>query len=152
MANYRQMLYTVGKAIESQINRINRHMHSGAKCYPTLAAGKSVQAASSAWTLGNFAEIIPANAIAAPFDIHYLNIEATPGAGTYEIHLYTGALGEEVEIGFVRTTKLLDGLTAAVSVPFQMDVVPKNTRISAKLASSLTNGPTVTFSAHYHTY
>lgn len=152
MANYRQMLVTIGNDIEALMKRINRHAHSPAKVYPTLAVGKSVQAAATAWTLGNFAEIIPANTIDGPFDIHFLNIEASPTSDIFEIVLYKGLSGEEEEVGRIRTIPPSATYSISLSMPFQMDIVPKGTRISAKVASSLTTSPTVTFSVQYHTY
>ena len=152
MANYRQMLYVVGKVIESQVNRLNNHAHSKTETYPTLASGKPVQGSTIAWEYGNFAEIIPAGAIDKPFDIHYIKIESSPGTGVYEIHFFSGKLGEEVDIGSIRIVQPPGAFSTAMSVPFQRPIMPKGTRISAKMASTVTNTPTVVMSVQYHTY
>lgn len=130
-------------------NSQNLHTHSSAKCYPTLANGVAVSGATQAWTLGNFTEIVPANTIAAPFDIHYINFEAASANDVYELVLYKGASGSEVEIGRIRTYRTTG--TSAIAEPFQMPVQAANTRISAKVASASGN-KNVTISVFYHTY
>jgi hypothetical protein len=128
-----------------------QHIHQSAKVYPSLADGITVTGGSGAWTLGNFSEIISANTITTAFDIHYVNFENASANDIYEFVLYSGALGEEIEIARIRTYKYATS-TGAINVPIQIPVQYANSRISAKLASKGGGGDTVTVSLFYHQY
>ena len=104
-------------------------LHHKQKVYPTLADPVTVTANAVAWTLGNFAEIIPANAIDSEFHIHHLHITAPSDNGNYELVLFHGT----VEIGrvtFSRTDKKDDVEGLAVRTSH----VAANGQIQAKLA------------------
>ena len=58
------------ESIFGNLNAIYKHVHSPAMCYPTLAAGKTINGGAGAWQLGTVTELIPANTITVPFDIH----------------------------------------------------------------------------------
>ena len=139
------------KTTGGRIHTISDHIHSSQWVYPTLAAGVTVTGAAGAWTLGAIAEVIPASTITDPFDVHYINIEAASAVDTYEIVIYKGAAAAEVEIGRVRFTKSAN-LDTQSGVPFMMDIVPANTRISAACASSGGGGDTITISVEGHDY
>ncbi len=125
------------------------HIHSASKCYPTLANGEQVQGAAGGWALGNFKEIVPVNTIANEFDIHYIVVEAASVADVYEIVLYAAT----TEIGRVRVAFIdIANSQSLPSVPFQCDVLPKNTQIQAKCASKAGGSKTIDISLHYHTY
>jgi hypothetical protein len=127
-----------------------QHIHQPAKCYPTLADGVAVAGGAGVWELGNFVEVIPVNTITTAFDIHYVNVEVASANDIYELVLYKGLLGAEVEIGRVRTLKATVQ-SGANSVQIQIPVQHANTRISAKLASK-TGGDSLTISVFYHQY
>ena len=132
-------------------NSLYQHVHQSAKCYPTLANGVVLTGGVPAWTLGNFIEIIPANAITSMFDIHYLNFEGASATDSYELVLYKGLGGSEIEIGRVRTSR--ESATSGITnVPIQIPAQMANTRISAKLASKSGSSDTVTISVYYHIY
>ncbi len=125
-------------------------MHSASNCYPTLANGVQVQGAAGGWALGaGFTEIVPVNTITAEFDIHYIVVEAASVADVYEIVLYAAT----TEIGRVRVAFIdIANSQSLPSVPFQCDVLPKNTQIQAKCASKAGGSKTIDISLHYHTY
>jgi hypothetical protein len=127
-----------------------QHVHQSAKCYPTLANGVVIAGGVGSWVLGNFVEIVPSNVIIFPYDIHYIVIENASANDVYEIVLYSGTLGNELEIGRVRT-KRDSAVAGAPNVPIQIPPQAPNTRISAKVASS-TGGDSVTVSLYYHQY
>ena len=132
-------------------NSLYQHVHQQSRVYPTLADGIVVTGGAGAWQLGNFAEIIPENTIADAYDIHFVRFESASVNDVYEFVLYKGALGAEVEVGRVRTTR--DSATSGITdVPIQIPAQPANTRISAKVASKTGGGDTVTVSVMYHTY
>lgn len=137
--------------IESKVTTLEHHIHDGARCYPTLASGKVVTGSASSWGLGAFVEIVPVNTITDAFDIHYIVFEAVSATDVYELVLYSGLAGAEVEIGRVRTARE-SATSGAADVPFMCYVQAPNTRISAKVASSSGGSDTVTISIFYHTY
>ena len=138
------------KTSGGRIKAMADHIHSAQFVRPTLAAGVQVTGDGAAWTLGVKAEIIAANDVASPFDIHWVNIEAASAADTYEIVLYKGLAAAEIEVGRLRFTKSA-AVDLQMGVPFQMEIVPANTRISATCASA-SGGVNVTISVMGHTY
>lgn len=136
--------------IETKVTTLEHHIHDRARCYPTLSAGKVVNGAAGAWTLGTMTEIVPVNVITDPFDIHYIILEAASATDVYELVLYSGLAGSEVEIARIRTAR--ESATSGVSdIPCMCYVQPANSRISARLASA-SGGDNVTISIFYHTY
>lgn len=126
------------------------HAHKPSKVYPTLAAGVTLPASGVAWTLGAITEVVPASTITAQFDIHDVVVEGLSANAVYEIVLYKGGSGAEVEIGRVRCVKSAaqDG---ALSIPFMCELQDANERISAAVADSVGTS-TATISVHYHEY
>lgn len=132
----------------SRVEQISDHVHSAGKVYPTLAAGEAVLTNVAAWTLGVFKQIIPASTIGSPFDIHHILVEVLDDIGVYELVLYYGA--GEIECGRVRFVK--DAVFSGVlSVPIQTPIIPADSKIQAKCASSVGDS-SATISLHYHTY
>ena len=141
--------YISGKPTNAdRLHTIAEHLHGTSKVYPTLAAGVDVLS-GIAWTLGNFVEIIPANTITSPFDIHWLILENVTDDEVYEMVFYA----VEVEIARIRVgVQPGVGNTVVLSpVPVQMEIQLANTQIQAKLASSGA-AETATISVAYHTY
>ena len=138
------------KSVLGYNNSIYQHIHKPAKCYPTLANGITIAGSATAWTLGNFVEVVPVNAIAVMYDIHWINFESASANDVYELVLYSGLVGAEIEIGRIRTFRQ-SVTSGANNVPIQIPALMPNTRISAKLASS-SGGDNVTISVFYHEY
>lgn len=72
--------------------------------YPILATGVLVTTHADAWTLGNFAEIVPVNGITGDFHIHHIHLHASSANGQYELRLYEGTILLS-EVTFSRTDK-----------------------------------------------
>jgi hypothetical protein len=138
------------KGLINEVEILTDHIHGAMKVYPTLAAGVTVTGNATAWTLGNATEIVPANTITSPFDIHFIEIEAVSATDVYEVVLYSGA-SADVEIGRFRTSKD-SANTSFPPVSFMCPLQPANTKISAKCASSGGGGDTITISIGYHLY
>ncbi len=136
-----------GTSIIAHAHIIEEHVHTPCNVYPTLAGGVAVGTAVGGWNISAaFVEIVPINTITTDFDIHWLCIEDLDDNGTYEIVLYA----VEVEIGRVRVVKNAqqDG---TMNIPFQCPIIPANTQIQAKTASSVGTS-VVTLSIFYHIY
>lgn len=127
------------------------HTHSAQKVYPTLANGVTITGAAGAWALGAFAVIVPANTIPNPFDIHHLNVAAYNSSDTFEIVLYSGPNGAEVEIGRVRVTRI-SNVGASPHVVMMTPLIAANSQIKAKVASQNGTSNTITISIIYHEY
>lgn len=137
-----------GTSLYSQGYIHGKHIHSPGRCYPTLANGVTVSGGDGAWQLGNFTEIVPANTITSPFDIHWLNISQSSAADTYQLELYYGEANTFA--GCIRFTRAA-GAAASSQVVFQSPIIPANSKVTAKIASS-SGGDNSTLTIHYHTY
>ncbi len=113
------------------------HFHSASQVYPTLAVGVNVTGGAQ-WTLGNYAEIVPAATIGQEFTIHWLSIEDLDTNAVYEIVLYAAT----TEIGRVRVTKNAN-LDGTMNIPFQTNDIAPGTQIQAKVADSSGGGGAV---------
>ena len=138
-------LYALVKRIEG---------NKQARVYPTLANSTLLTSGATPWLLGSFIQFVPVNTITSPFKIEYINFSAFSSQGnTVEVVLYSGLAGSEVEIGRVRA----NGGAAATGnkepqMPIHCPILPANTRISAKMACSVTSAQTCTASIIYFTY
>jgi hypothetical protein len=140
-----------GTSIATKALRIDDHVHSIARVYPTLANGVVVTGAAGAWAEGAYVVIVPTNTIQSPFDIHYINVAAFNANDTFELSLYAGPNGGEIEVGRVRFTRL-SNVGAAPHIPFQTPIIAANSQIKAKIASQAGTSNTATISIMYHTY
>ncbi len=140
-----------GTSLKAMAHTVDEHFHKESNAYPTLADGVTVTAetAGTTWTLGAFVQIVPASTITSDFDIHYVSIEDLSANTVYELHLFQGA-GDDF-IGCVRFTKNANQ-DGTMNVPFQTPIIPANSRIRAKVATTDDNGETIDISIFYHTY
>lgn len=151
------VVYSVMKRLLDQIIASQHiqleHIHSAQKTYPTMANSIVLTTGSgTAWTAGNFIEVVPANGITSPFDIHWISIGSVSlVGGTYYIELYSGAIGLEVSIGQCRAYRQANQAGAAPS-PMTTAIQSANTRISAKVACSDATAETIGIALFYHTY
>jgi hypothetical protein len=134
------------------LERLEEHNHNEQWVYPTLTTPPQlISGSGTAYTLGNFVELIPENAINAPFDLHFFNTGIASGVCTYEVHLFRGSVGNEVIFAKIRFARLTNQM-GAYPFPLMTPVFPANTRISGKLATSLTTQETLNCSLAYHHY
>jgi hypothetical protein len=140
-----------GDSISADVHRVDEHLHSASKVYPTLADGVTLTAVNGAgtWTLGSLVEVVPASTITNDFDIHFISIEDISANGVYEIVLYAGA--SDVEVARVRVTRTAIQ-DSTLNVPVQTTLIAANSRIRAAVASAADNGETIDISIFYHLY
>ena len=130
--------YTVGSSYQQKV-------------YPTLSNGISVNASAGAWTLSAaFTQIVPVNTITSDFYITYFHVSTASATDTYELVLYSGTAGNEVEIGRARFYKDGGKETGVFVCPLSTLKIAANSRISAKIAS-LAGSRTAIVSIYYHT-
>jgi len=140
-----------GDSLYALAHVMEEHDHAAANVYPSLASAVEVTSASAVWTLGAFAEIVPASAITSAFDIHFINVDSVSAVDSYELWLYSGAVSSEVLIGKARFSKTAN-ISPVSNSPFQTIIQPANTRISAKLAVESANARIAAVSISYHFY
>lgn len=138
-----------GGNLQSFLEIIEDHIHKPSLVYPTLANGVTITGAAGAWTLGAFAEIVPASTIASIFDIHHVSIEGISANDVYELVLYYGAT--DIECGRVRFTKTAV-MDSVMNMPIQTPRIPANSKVRAKVASKGGGSDTVDLSVFYHVY
>jgi len=137
-----------GDSIYAGVEILQDHVHHASLVYPTLANGVTVTE-GAAWTLGAFAQIVPASTIGDAFDIHHISIENISANGVYELVLYYGA--GNTECGRVRFVQNAVQDTV-MNIPMQTPIIPADSRIQAKVASAAGGVKTVDISLFYHTY
>ncbi len=139
-------------SLAGQIHELIEHIHKAAKTIPSGGAGVVVTAGDSeAWDLGSFAVMAATNAIDEDFDIHFVVAEVMSANATYEIVLYAGADGAEVEIGRVRIVRVTNQVRSS-HLAIQTPIIPANTQIKVKVMSSTGSTDAVTLSLFYHEY
>jgi hypothetical protein len=141
-----------GTSVMSALYVLMKHNHSAMKVYPTLASPTQINKVSTAaWGVdANPTQIIPANTIADPFDIHFINFGSISANDQYELILFQGAPGAETEIAraaFDRNTTFSEG-----TAPVQTPMLAANTRVSAKLTSGAASARNVSVKLSYHIY
>ena len=139
---------SAGDSIYSHVHILEEHAHSASMVYPTLANGVTVTE-GAAWTLGAFAQVVPASTIGSAFDIHHVGVENISANGVFELVLYYGA--GDTECGRVRFTKnaVQDSV---LNIPIQTPIIPLDSKIQAKVASAAGGVKTVDISLFYHIY
>jgi len=131
---------------------VYNHIHSSSNTHPANAQFVTVTSGGTQYVNdGAITEIIAADEITIPFDLHFVigfNISAI---GSYDVVVYSGASGDEIEVGrtgFTRSTnQSREGAT-----PIQIPKQPANTRISASLISSNNAANTINVRVWSHGY
>lgn len=135
-----------------KLSLLTQHTHSAINCYPLLANPVPVAKAAGAWAaMGVPTEIVPVNTIAAPFDIHAVQVSGISAVGDYVLNLYKGVNPSEILIASIPFSR-----SAAASqegaVPCLTALQVANARISAALSSGNAAADTVSIKLQYHTY
>ena len=140
--------------IIGHLNTMYYHVHGATFIYPNVGTDPITLTSSAAAysTDGAKVEIIPANSITEDFDIHWVVISDISANLFGYIKLFTGAPGEEVEIGAPEPVSRTDNFSAEHSQYTQIPQVPKNTRISAQFIDSTTQSRTVKIWLKGHVY
>lgn len=139
-----------GDSTYAMLHTLDEHTHKEQKVYPELADPITLTSAGGAWNLGTIVEIVPVNTITEDFDIHYIAFSSASATDDYEVKLYSGLGGSEVEIAATKTYKQAVQAGSAPS-PITTPIQPANTRISAALATG-TGGDTIDMAIFYHEY
>ena len=128
---------------------IQEHLHRPQLVAPSGAGPIGLTSGGGAWGLGNFSnDIIAADAVEDPYDVHWVVVEGPSANAWYEIVLYYGPA--DIECGraaFGRTAVF----TNSVSIPVMTEILPALSRLRAKIMDSV-GGSSVNMKVFYHTY
>lgn len=120
--------------------------------YEVLAAAANTFNIEATYVAEEFAGTETAtDVIPDDFDIHYLNISALSANGDYEIIIFSGDAGSEVEIARIAATRNAV-FSQEGSKSCQSPIIDAETRISAALVGSNAAANTCAIKFEYHTY
>jgi hypothetical protein len=129
----------------SDILLVRKNLYTAEHVYPTRATWVTVTATASAWTLGNYAEIVPINTITSQFCINKLNVGAVSAATYYEVVIFSGT----TEIGRTHFYTS-DSNYGYAFQDFKSPLIAANSQIQAKLATASGGADTVVMSISYN--
>jgi len=138
-------------SLHSKTDLLVKHLHNKAEVYPNNCIPITLTTSATPNTHGTIVEIVPASTINDVFDIHWVTLSDISANGNYELRLYTGASGSEVELtnkSFFRNSNFIqEGNLSAMS-----DSILPGTRISASIKGSNAAANTCAIRLEYHTY
>lgn len=128
---------------------IEEHVHSPQEVAPSGAGAVALTSDAVGWTLGDFSnDIIAADAVTDPFDLHWAIIANADANAWYEVVLYYGATDIEcARIAFARTNVFVTSIT----LPVQTIILPANSRVRAKMMDSV-GGSGAEIKVFFHRY
>lgn len=145
--------YTKGvSSILAHLNTAYLHAHGASFTYPSIDDAVVLTAGAGAWgTGGTIVEVIPADTITKAFDIHWAFVSAISENAEIIVRLYSGESGSEVpfhDVPAERTSVTSQAGSIAVQVP----QIEANTRISARIYSSVAGTSTAKIKLMGHVY
>jgi len=109
-----------------------------AKVWPTMDSGVAITAGAldeADWQLGDFVDIISADAIDTKFKVVGITIEEVSAVGVYEIVLYKGDHSDEAEEEIARVRMVRGANVASDRLLVNSPVLDAGEQVSAKAAS-----------------
>ena len=122
-------------SLESVLTMLDGHFRGKQLIYPDLGQGTKVDGGAGTYEPGNTAVIIPTDSIDTQFTLCCIMIHDASAADDYQIDLYCAELGADSLIGQYVAER---GNASGTISPFPIvsPVLPKNTKVSGRLASS----------------
>ncbi len=143
------------KSLLAYANAAYQHIHMPGYVYPRNGTNVDVITSATASTFGDFAELVPADAIPAPFDTHWVNVANISHNGTYVIQLHiveNASLQTIVRYLTEFSVTRLDNFTKSSQVYVQMPAIPGGSRIGVRALKGTGTAGTVSLNIHYHEY
>ena len=143
------------KTVLAYANAAYQHIHMPGYVYPRDGTNVDVVTSATASTYGDFVELVPADAIGAPFDTHWVNVAEISHNGTYVIQLHI--VSNTAPMTSVRyltefSVTRLDNFTKSSQVYVQMPAIPGGSRIGVRALKGSATAGTVSLNIHYHEY
>lgn len=133
--------------VQALLKIIDDHLHAVQKVYPVLSGLVSVVGGTGAWAEGAKAQVVPASTITKAFDITGVNVGSGSANTNYELVLYVGAAGAEIEVACIPFT--ITAATNTGTFPCSTPILAANERISAALRSLTGTPDTATIKITY---
>ena len=128
------------------------HVHGASFIYPDKAVPVLLTSSAAAWSeTGAITEVIPANAIIKPFDLHWASISDISADLYGVIDIFAGPVNQEVRISSIDVNRTINFSREGVA-PVQIPQQPANTRISCRFSDSTTSARTVRIKFYGHVY
>jgi hypothetical protein len=151
-----------GPTEQEKLYVTEEHLHAGSLVLNTQAAPITISKTNSAWSdfSNMITEICSAGAMSTliganngnSFDVHWAILSSISAAGEYELALYKGASGSEIEIARVAFNRGAAAPTQSINKPIITERMDKVTRISAALTGSTAVANTVDIKLEGHAY
>jgi hypothetical protein len=146
------MGHTAGvETMADKVHVLEEHAHGQQKLAPSDAAPAVLASAAVAWTQGTIVQLLAAGAETEDYDVHWVTVSNITANADYEIVLYAGGIGAEVEIGRCAVTRNAvqsqEGTVAMLT-----RIQPGGTRLSASISSSTSGTEGASVKVAYHTY
>ena len=143
------MVELIQKAKPHAGHYIQEHLHSTQRVAPSGLAPITLTSGAGGWNLGDFSnDFIATDAVANPFDLHWVVVEGPSANEWYEIVFYYGTTDIECcRAAFGRTAVF----TNSISIPLMTKVLPTGSRIRAKMMDG-TGGANCKAKVFYHAY
>lgn len=128
------------------------HIHGAAFIYPDKADPVLLTSSAAAWSVaGNIIEIIPADIITKPLDLHWCSVWDVSNNLYGIVDIFAGAVGEEIKIGTIDVGRTAN-FSRESAMPVQIPQQPANTRISCRLSDNTTSAQTLRIKLYGHVY
>ena len=135
------------EANAAALKLIEDHIHANSFIWPILQAGETIISHNTAYTLGTAVVVVAANAIALPFDIHYINGDMDDN-GEYDLYFFAG--GVAMGACVVKKTDKKDFFVGRFMLTRK---VAANSEVTVRMAHSVGSLAEITnFKVEVHTY
>jgi len=128
------------------------HVHGASFLYPDKVDPVLLTSSAASWSeTGDIIEIIPAGAIAKPFDLHWASIWAISENLYGVVDIFAGPAEAPVKIGAVDVGRTAN-FSRESNLPVQVPQQPAGTRISCRFSDSTTSARTCRVKFYGHVY
>ena len=146
-------IWNGSKTLLGYNNVTYKHIHNTGRVYPSDGTVKTATSSATVSTFGAMIEVVPANAIDVAFDTHWLSITDISAIGVYilELHIVDESLVSTKLLTQVAITRS-DNFSKVGETFCQMNVMPPNSRIGARILKGTGGAGSISFVIHYHDY
>jgi len=116
-------------------------------------AGITVNGHNDAWSQGTLTQLIAADVITSPFIITGVNLQNATATNTYKLELFFGEATGDISLGIYEFTVGTDfkGAFTPVNLSLAGGIIPANSYVGAKVASSTGGTDNVVITVSYQT-
>lgn len=137
------------ETVDAKLDALLAYRQAPLCCYPALTNGITIVGGATAWVLGAVTQLVPVNTLTLPICLHEVLIEYASTSDIYVLILYYIWEGHTIEIGRIKTNReRYNGTSSQIEISGMQ--IPANSRINAKLASSMGGSQTLRVSLSYH--